>query len=275
MPDIPLPLESGTIVADRYVIAGAIGMGAFGIVYRCHDRVTEGERALKVVSTWTASQRRIRQRFLAEARVMANLSHPNLLPVFDVGEDGPMAWYVMELAPGGSMSTWLKDHPEVERAHTAAVAIAQILDGLAHAHENGVVHRDVKPSNVLVHDAQHFKLGDFGIARDTETPLELTHTGDSLGTRSYAAPEQRADARQAHEAADVYAAGATLFRLARGQVPGALPMLHFIELDAAAFPRVPAPLLDVVRRATRLLPESRYPSAAAMAEAVRAAAAAL
>ena len=264
----PSTLSAGDILGGRYQIKAALGEGGIGVVYACIDTKMEVQRAIKVIARRKNFDERLLERFLAEARVMARLQHPHILPVFDAGSDGNAFWYVSQLAELGMARTWLDSQPAAERTLLACEAVAQTLTGLAHAHSRGVVHRDVKPENVLVTGHRHFKLGDFGAARFSNSPLHLTATGDALGTVAYTAPEQEVDPRDATPASDIYGAGATLFRLCQGR-PGAPPLLHLVELRPKQHPQLSSGLIQVIRRATRLLPESRYASATEMVEELR------
>ena len=261
-------MRAGDILGGRYQIQAALGEGGIGVVYACLDTKMEVPRAIKVISQRETLDDRLLERFFAEARVMARLQHPNILPVYDAGSDSNAFWYVSQLAELGMARTWLDKQPASERTLLACEAVAQTLQGLAHAHARGVVHRDVKPANVMVTDNRHFKLGDFGAARFSHSPLHLTATGDALGTVAYTAPEQELDPRDATAASDIYGAGATLYRLCQGR-PGAPPLLHLVELEPQQHPQLSTGLLHVIRRATRLLPESRYASALEMAEDLR------
>ncbi len=193
----------------RYVVTRLLGKGAQARVYLAMDARLRQWRAVKVLAPDLAADELVRQRFEKEAEAMARLSHKNLLRILDIDADGELPFIVMELARAGAVTDWLKRHG-VMSPHLAVDVIAQACDGLAHAHAQGVVHRDVKPHNLLVSDDGRVLLTDFGIAQ-LGSDESMTQTGSVLGTFAYMAPEQRNDTKSVDARTDVYALGATLY----------------------------------------------------------------
>jgi serine/threonine protein kinase len=252
----PQPKE---LAQGRYRLSGVLGRGGMATVYRAWDQLLEVHRAVKVLDLGVRSPA-MRRRFLDEARMMAKLRHPNLVTVYDVGADQP-AFMVMEILPG-SLHGWLRRHGPMP-PRLACRAVASVLGGLAHVHGQGIVHRDVKPHNVLVDEGGHPKLTDFGIARVGES--SMTRTGSVMGTFAYMPPEQREDAKRVDFRADLYASGALLYALLTDREP---LDLHATEGHPEAFRDVPPALVELIRQACRWAPEDRFESAAAMKEAL-------
>jgi serine/threonine-protein kinase len=260
----PSPASFGD---DRYVVLESLGAGGMAAVYRVLDRADGVEKALKVLLPATARSAKTRARFYAEATTMSRLDHPNIVRILDVTpEESEESWFVMELCPGGSLAARLKQQGPLPPV-AVLFWLLDALRGLEHAHATGVVHRDVKPHNMLLSAEGRVKMTDFGIARvlSADPSSRITGTGDTLGTLAYMAPEQRVDPRKAGTAADLYGVGATLYLLATGRRPFDLAM---IMLDPTVLDRLPAPLRPIVRRATAQRASDRYPSARSMAAAL-------
>lgn len=233
----PLPSRERTEevpATDRYEVRAKLGEGGMGAVYRARDRVLDREVALKVIrpDVLTAD---LRQRFLVEAQAVARLDHPNIVKVFDVGEwsppgEGPTPYLSLEFVSGGSLSKHLAQGAMELREASRVVRL--LARAMAHAHSRGVVHRDLKPDNVLLAaqaDEPSLNCGlgcpkvtDFGLARQQGSVQRLTRTGAVMGTPAYMAPEQ-AEGLEAGPPADVYALGVILYRLLTGKVPFAAP----------------------------------------------------
>ena len=195
---------------------------------------------------------------------MARLRHPHVVQVFDIGSEGDLDYIVMELVSGGSLSERLEQlgpfSPEVAVPWTL-----DVLSALSAAHEAGIIHRDVKPQNVLVDSAGRALLADFGIAMVADDETRRTRTGIALGSMAYMPPEQRLDAARVTLHADVYAAGATLYRLVTGQ---SAMDLFLADADSPRWEGVPDGLAAVIRRACAEKPSERFPSAAEFAAAL-------
>lgn len=246
----------------RYTVVSLLGTGGMAQVYRVVDHWSGADRALKVLRKMPARSERTRTRFIQEARTMRQLDHPNVVRISDVHADGPEYFFSMELC-NESLAKRLRAHGPMAAADVARYGIG-VLRGLEHAHKAGVVHRDVKPHNMLVGLDGQIKLTDFGIARilDEGQRSRITGTGDTLGTIAYMSPEQRLDARAATPAADIFSVGATMYVLLTGRRPFDLAMSN---LKRSVLEKVPPELRVVIRRSTAHRPEDRYLTAGEMA----------
>ena len=248
----------------RYVLGRRLGGGGFAEVWEAKDTALGVQRALKLLSAETRSRRSVRRRLRAEARAMARIDHPNVLRIYDIGAWEDRDFIVMDLAEGGALSDRLSGGGTLSAGQACAWMI-QVLAALGAAHDVGVIHRDVKPSNVLLNGSGTALLADFGVALLEEDGYRSTRAGVSLGTFAYMAPEQRLDARSVGRAADLYAVGASLYALVTGGTP---VELFFAEEDSPRWAGVPLPLREVIRRATRFDPRDRFEGAREMAEAL-------
>ncbi|MBP9891331.1 MAG: serine/threonine protein kinase [Planctomycetes bacterium] len=223
-----------------------LGAGGMGKVYKGHHEGLDIDVAIKVMSGELAKDLTARQRFMREARTAAKLDHPNVVRVLTVDEQDGTPYIVMEFVDGSDMAALVK---QAGRLNPIAVlqALAQVADGLAAAHEQGIIHRDIKPHNIFVSKQGRVKLGDFGLARATEQTTELTMPGSAMGTAHYMSPEQA----QGHELgtkSDVYSLGITAYHLLSGQTPytGTTPLSIAVQhvnndvpYDRAKFGHVP------------------------------------
>lgn len=209
-----MPNLIGRQIGGRYQIQRVVARGGMATVYLAVDIRLERQVALKVIHPHLANDSSFREKFIREARIAAKLSHPNLVNVFDQGEDGDIAFMAMEYVSGITLRDALKDFGALD-AKRALDLFEPMLSGLAAAHRAGILHRDLKPENVLLSDDGRIKLGDFGLARDIDNH---TSTGSLVGTVAYLSPELvmrgTADARS-----DVYAAGIMLFEMLAGKQP--------------------------------------------------------
>ncbi|MCX7686312.1 MAG: protein kinase, partial [Acetobacteraceae bacterium] len=263
----------------KYEIRGTLGAGAMGVVYDAWDRLIERRVAIKVVRRPGGNDPdaiEAHARFRREAQAAGRLQHPNIVAVYDYGEDETAAWIVMELVEGGSLKKRLDAKERFPIAEIVRV-MTQVLEALDYSHKRGVVHRDIKPANVMLGEGGQVKLADFGIARIENS--SMTQVGTVMGTPSYMAPEQLrgepVDLR-----ADIWAAGVLLYQLLTGAKPfeGDFVALSHRVLHTEPPPpsalsvTCPRAFDAVVAKALAKRPEDRYPSAAAFAEAIRAAA---
>jgi eukaryotic-like serine/threonine-protein kinase len=270
-------MKVGELVADRYKLEELAGGGGMSSVFRARDTVLERRVALKVLHEQHARDAEYVERFRREARAIARLTHPNIVTVIDRGEWRGRQYIVFEHVSGETLKDVVdrKGPLPVERAIELTLQIGRAL---AFAHEAGIVHRDVKPHNVLIDLDGAAKVADFGVARSLDADDGLTETGTLLGTSNYIAPEQAAGGR-VDERSDQYSLGVLLYELLTGDVPypGTNPMavamrhLHDpVPSVRASRPEVPHRVEAVVARAMAKRPAERFPSMEAMTEALEA-----
>jgi serine/threonine protein kinase len=253
------------LLGGRYRIDALIGRGGMSDVYRGMDVVLQRQVAIKIL---TDRSEDLRKRFLREAQSMARLNHPNIVGVYDAAQNDGVSYIVMELVQGRTLATI---SPSELTVHTALRYILDLLEALAFAHENNVVHRDVKPANIMVLSTGAIKVMDFGLSRRTSEMSSVTNAGEIVGTIAYLSPERFlgkiADARS-----DLYSVGVVMYEVFTGTVPFkndsddlvAVIFAHVNEPPAALRainPAVPAPIERIVLRLLEKDPERRYPSA--------------
>lgn len=264
--------ETGQVLADRYRLVERIALGGMGEVWRAHDETLDREVAVKVLLPGSAQDEGFLERFRAEARHSGGLTHPNIGTVHDFGEEDGSAFLVMELLQGKPLSTLIRERAPMPQAEVTEILYQAAL-ALQAAHEADVVHRDVKPANIVVDANGYAKLTDFGIARAlNEAPL--TQTGEVLGTPHYLAPEQ-AKGEVAGPLSDVYALAVVGYEMITGQRPFSGDTLVTTALAHISQPApqlsddVEEPLRTTVMAALAKDPTLRPQSAAAFAEALR------
>jgi serine/threonine-protein kinase len=258
---------AGELIADRYELEELVGTGGMSSVYRAHDRLLERDVALKVLHDQFTVDGAYVERFRREARSVAQLSHPNIVTVIDRGEQDGRQFIVFEYVDGENLKSLLEREGPLPEREAIELAL-QIARALGFAHEHGLVHRDVKPQNVLLNGDGGAKVTDFGIARSLDVHGGLTQTGTVMGTSDYIAPEQ-ARGRRADAQSDIYSLGAVLYELLTGEVPFpgdnfvAVAMRHINEPPPSVRERRPelSPRLDAaIRRAMAKDPEERFGS---------------
>jgi serine/threonine-protein kinase len=282
---VPSPLV-GSVIADRYKLLSLLGEGGMGAVYKA-EHVRMGKAlALKLLRSDFAREPSAVDRFADEAQIVSRLSHPHTIAVFDFGEIGVAAglYLAMEYVPGKDLASVLRTGGPIPAPRVITIG-QQILGSLAEAHDAGIVHRDVKPGNVMLMQTRSgddfVKVLDFGIAklRDDTGASAVTSVGAIIGTPSYLSPEQ-ARGRDVDARSDLYAAGAVLFELLAGRPPFVAPNplavvnahLHDPPPPLNEFaPDAPAAMVELVRRALSKRPEDRYQTADEMREALLAA----
>jgi serine/threonine protein kinase len=265
----------GTVLAGRYRLTEHIAGGGMGDVWRGVDDVLARTVAVKILLPSLVAEPGFAARFRDEARTMATINHPGVVNVYDYGADAGVTYLVMEYVEGDALSKTLSQVGRLTPQRTMSL-IAQAADALQAAHDKGIVHRDVKPANLLVRPNGTLVLTDFGIARREAAASNLTAVGSVLGTASYISPEQ-ASGYGATPLSDVYGLGVVAYQCLAGRRPfeGASP----IEIAVQHVEAVPPPLPPDVPPAVRMLverclakaPGARFPSAAALAAAARAA----
>jgi tetratricopeptide (TPR) repeat protein len=281
----------------RFEIRRELGRGGFGVVYLAYDPSLRREVALKVPRPEAVVRPELRERFVREARAAARLDHPNLVPVYEVGEVGPVCFITSAYCPGPSLAAWLQARREAVPGTTAARLLATLADAVEHAHGRGVLHRDLKPSNVMLEPVSDIdpaaggapvkealglspRVTDFGLARlFLEGERDLTQTGVILGTPSYMAPEQAGSkAQQVGPPTDVYALGAILYEMLTGRPPfqGTSPLdtLDLVRAQEpvrprALQPKVPRDLETLCLKCLQKEPSQRYASAGELSEELR------
>jgi len=262
----------------RYAIQGELGRGGMSVVYRGTDPVIQRPAALKVIrkaDLERAGSAPVLERFKREAQAAGSLQHPNIVAVYEYGEDAEHAWIAMELVDGRSLREHLLAGWRPDLARLPSV-LEEMLEALDYSHARGVIHRDIKPGNVLVSTMGVAKISDFGIARIEAS--HLTQAGEVLGTPFYMAPEQY-EGRPADERTDIYAAGAICYEVLAGRRPfesqGAQLMRQILESvppPASQWePRLPVTVDMVLAHALAKRPESRYRGARELLEALKSA----
>jgi predicted Ser/Thr protein kinase len=260
-------LAPGTVLCDRWEVGRELGRGGFSVVYVARDRRLGSDVAVKLLVPPPAAAEVARERMRREVQVVRALSHANIVPVYEFMEEGPWSFIVMEYVAGPDLQVRVRQRGRL--AADQAVRLGRDLAAaLAAAHRRGILHRDVKPQNVLLDPDGRFRLTDFGSAK-LDGQLGVTATGTLAGTPDYLAPEvaagRRGDAR-----ADLYALGLTLYYALAGELPDRShpPAAGAGFHPGSVVPGVPDWLDDVVARATAPAPEDRFPSAAALEEAL-------
>ncbi len=275
------PLPFGHVLEGKYQVFEEIGRGGMGVVYRGHDTALDRAIAVKVLPAHFAGDAAVVERFRREARAMAALHHPNVVPVHTVGRVGALHYFVMKFIVGRSLAAALCDRladraPPMSVAEVAEVLI-QVCAGLEHAHAHGLIHRDVKPGNIMLGDDGVATLLDFGIVKASRAGGPDTGTGLVLGTPEYIAPELARGDGPAGPATDLYALGVvafemlTLSALFTGETAYALVTQHLEASPPAPSsrnPAVPAALDAIVLRCLAKEPAERWASAAELSAAL-------
>ena len=263
-------MSTVSLVAGRYELVRPLGHGAMATVDLARDVELDRPVALKRLAENLARDDDLRRRFVREARLAARLAHPNVVRVFDVGEDDGRPFIAMEYVEGETLAELVARRGPLAASEAASLGV-QVCAALAAAHAAGLVHRDVKPQNLLLSRDGVLKLGDFGIAVGHEG-TRLTLEGTVLGTAGYLAPEQ-ARGEQVTAAADIYAVGAVLYELLTGEPPRSISTLAELGAEdgfdppdvAARAPSAPPDLVATVAECLSVRPEDRPRSAAALA----------
>ena len=262
------PSSTPRVFSERYELNHLIARGGMAEVYRAHDRLLARPVAVKVLFPELSVDRSFVERFRREAQAAANLSNPNIVPVFDWGEDSGTYFIVMEFIDGRPLSAILKTAGPLSAERTADIG-THVAAALGYAHKHGVIHRDVKPGNVLITDEGQVKVTDFGIARAINTEESLTQTGAVMGTATYFSPEQ-AEGMGVDSRSDIYSLGVVLFEMVTGRAPflGDTPVAvaskHVRDHPPAPReinPSVPPSFEAIILKAMAKDPDHRYATA--------------
>ena len=267
----------GAALGHQYQVDDEIGRGGMSVVYRARDLRLNRQVAVKVLPPELAYDPAIRLRFTREAQTSAQLAHAHIVPIFDVGERDGIAYLVMAIVTGGNLATLLAREPR-QPVDEVRRLLREVADGLAFAHLRGVIHRDIKPDNILLdRESGRAMVTDFGIAQAIEAGTRLTATGIAVGTPTYMSPEQAMGDREVDGRSDIYSLGVVAYQMLTGRLPFtatnsmALLMKHVSEPPrpiAELRPDAPPALREAVERALAKLPEDRWPTAAALRDAL-------
>jgi serine/threonine protein kinase len=274
----PAARPEPTEIAGRYQVLQKLGAGAMGTVYKAKDKVLGRMVAIKTIrleglAASDTSHDELRERFLREAKVAANLKHPNIVTIYDFGEAAGLTYIAMEFIDGQGLDRIIRaGRLPVERA--AALGI-QVADALAVAHKHKVIHRDIKPANIMIEPGDRVKVTDFGIGKQTDAAEHLTMTGSILGTPSYMSPEQARANREIDGRSDLFSLGCILYEMVAGQKAFRGDTLTAIifkiiteeppplrELD----PNVPDEMVRIIAKALAKAPETRYQTGQELAD---------
>jgi serine/threonine protein kinase len=264
-------VEIGSVIAGHR-IERLVGRGGMGVVYAATDVALERPVALKLIAPELAADPGFRRRFMTESRIAAALDHPNVVPIFRAGEEAGVLFLAMRFVAGADLRTIVEREGPLAPDRAAAV-VGQVAAALAAAHARGLVHRDVKPANVLVTTDGHCYLTDFGLVKDLAATAGATGSGEVLGTLDYVAPE-RIQGGETGPSTDVYALGCVLFFALTGRVvfpldaPERKLWAHVSEPPPAVSalrPSMPTAVDEVVARALAKDPRERYDGAPAFA----------
>ena len=264
-------------VGSRYEVSEEIGRGGMGVVFRARDTRLRRSVAIKLLPPELAFREEVRSRFLREAQTAAQLSHPNVVPIYSVDEIDGMVFFAMALVEGESLATYLKREGRASIDFTRRI-LRDVADALAYAHARSIVHRDIKPDNMLMDRVTGRTLvSDFGIARAAEGDSRLTATGVTVGTPAYMSPEQAIGEREIDGRSDLYSLGVVGYQMLGGELPFAAtntPSMLMKHINQIPRPLrelradLPAGLERGITRALAKKPEDRWPDAAAFRDAL-------
>jgi beta-lactam-binding protein with PASTA domain/predicted Ser/Thr protein kinase len=262
------PVDDPRLYSGRYQVTHLIARGGMAIVYRAQDTLLNRPVAIKTLYPELSADPLFVEGFRREAQAAANLSHPNIVPVFDWGEDNGTYFIVMELIDGTSLADMLRGGRTLTASHSASL-MAQVAAALGYAHRNGVVHRDVKPGNILIASDGQVKVTDFGIAQAMSVEDQMAEEGSVMGTATYFSPEQ-AEGAPVDGRSDIYSLGIVLYEMLAGRPPfiGDSPVevssqhVHGTVPPPSEFnPSIPSDLQAIVMEALAKSPDQRYQSA--------------
>lgn len=263
-------VKPGMFLGDRYEIISKIGAGGMADVYKARCHRLNRYVAIKILKQEYSEDKKFVDKFRAEAQSVAGLSHPNIVNVYDVGEDGELHYIVMELVEGITLKSFIERKGKLNMREAIGIAV-QIAQGMQAAHENHIIHRDIKPQNIIISKEGKVKVTDFGIAKAASSN---TVTSNAMGSVHYISPEQ-ARGGYSDEKSDIYSLGVTLYEMLTGQVPFvgdsavSIALAH-IQEDAVPVrtisPEIPVSLDRIVQKCMQKKPERRYLTAASLIE---------
>jgi serine/threonine protein kinase len=266
-------------IGDRYMIEEEVGRGGMSVVYAATDVRLQRPVAIKVLPPELAFRADVRERFVREAQTAARLNHPHIVPIYAVHEEGGIVCFAMALVTGDSLAARIVREPRQTFAEVAHM-LEQVADALAYAHACGVVHRDVKPDNVLIdRDSGRPMVTDFGIARAAESGSRLTQTGIAVGTPAFMSPEQATGEREIDGRSDIYSLGVVGYLMLAGRLPfeahttPAMLMKHVSETPMplrAVRPDAPLALVEILERCLAKRPQDRWDHALQLRDTLRA-----
>lgn len=267
----------GRRIVGRYLLHEVIGNGGMATVYRARDMVLDRDVAVKVMDERLSREEEFVKRFFLEARANGRLSQPNIVNVYDAGRTGKTYYMVMELINGITLKELIEQKGGRISERSAIMIAMQICDGLYHAHQNGIIHRDVKPQNILQSADGRFKLTDFGIARLVRMTKNITQVGHVMGSIHYFSPEQ-AMGKEVTSASDVYSLGIVLYEMVTGKVPFDAPenmQIAFQHINRPVpnpqrkVPELSDEICQVIYKALEKDPRKRYQTAKEMKKALQ------
>ena len=259
-------LSKGSFISDRYEIVSRVGAGGMSDVYKAVDHKLNRNVAIKVLKKEFSKDKNFVSKFRAEAQSAASLIHPNIVNVYDVGEDNGMYYIVMELIEGITLKSYIQKKGSLSFKETVSIAI-QIANGMECAHNNQIVHRDIKPQNIMISREGKVKVTDFGIARAADSN---TMTGNAMGSVHYISPEQ-AGGKYVDEKSDIYSLGITMFEMLTGKVPFdgettvSIALMHIqnsVPSVKEYLDNVPISLEKIILKCTQRNVNNRYPKTA-------------
>jgi serine/threonine-protein kinase len=260
----------GQTLGGRYEVLERVGGGGMALVYKARDLLLDRTVAVKVLRPQFAHDEEFVRRFRREARSAASLSHPNIVGIYDVGQDGDAHYIVMEYVEGRNLNEVIRERAPLQVGEAVRIA-AQICEALEHAHQNQIIHRDIKPHNILIGNNGRVKVTDFGIARAV-TAATITQTGSVVGSVHYFSPEH-AKGVATGEKSDLYSLGIVLYQMLTGRLPflGESPISVALKHLQESFeqprkvnPHIPQSVENIILRAMRKNPQERYQSAREM-----------
>ena len=260
-------LELGTMLSGRYEVLKRVGSGGMADVYMAKDHKLNRNVAVKVLKSEYVEDEKFLRKFETEAQAVARLSHPNIVNIYDVGIEDGINYIVMELAEGITLKEYIRKKGYLTPKETVEIS-TQIASAISHAHKNHIIHRDIKPQNILVSDTGIIKVTDFGIAKATSSNT-VTYTATAMGSVHYISPEQ-AKVRFCDEKSDIYSLGITMYEMVTGHVPFdhengvTIALMHLqneITPPSQIRDGIPDSLEKIILKCTMKKPEERYQTA--------------